>query len=214
MKKISLWVLLLVCTASPSLVRAQESAAQQEIDKLSGQIQDMQESQLRLGQRLDALEKQMADLSDKVNAPVVQKDFANRDDLKKLAEQVQEIDRKRQDDRELILKQIEALGKAAAMAPMPTPPSHHEHFSAPKPTPSTSSSEDTTSSAAPSTPATPEKGYEYVVKDGDNLGLIIKAYKAQGVKVTKRQIIAANPKINPDVLIPGKKIFIPDPSAK
>jgi nucleoid-associated protein YgaU len=131
--------------------------------------------------------------------------------LRKLAEQVQEIDRKRQDDRELIVKQIEALGKAAAIAPMPTSPSHHEHVSTPKPAPSTPSSDDT---VAPATPATPEKGYEYVVKDGDNLGLIIKAYKAQGVKVTKRQIIAANPKINPDVLIPGKKIFIPDPSAK
>jgi TolA-binding protein len=206
MKKISLWVLLLVCTAS--LVRAQESATQQEIDKLTGQIQDMQEANLRLGQRLDALEKQVADLNDKVNAPVVQKDFANRDDLRKLAEQVQEIDQKRQDDRELILKQIEALGKAAAMAPVPITPSHHT--STTKVTTSTSSSDDTASAA----PATPEKGYEYVVKEGDNLGLIIKAYKAQGVKVTKRQIIAANPKINPDVLIPGKKIFIPDPSAK
>jgi LysM repeat protein len=34
------------------------------------------------------------------------------------------------------------------------------------------------------------------------------------VKVTTAQIIAANPKMNPNVLIPGKKIFIPDPAAK
>ena len=31
---------------------------------------------------------------------------------------------------------------------------------------------------------------------------------------TKAQIIAANPKMNPNVLIPGKKIFIPDAAAK
>jgi hypothetical protein len=42
-------------------------------------------------------------LGDKVNAPQVSAS-ASRDDLKKLAEQVQEIDRKRQDDRDLILK--------------------------------------------------------------------------------------------------------------
>jgi hypothetical protein len=53
-----------------------------------------------------------------------------------------------------------------------------------------------------------------LIQQGDNLGLIIKAYKEKGVKVSKRQIIAANPGINPDILIPGKKLFIPDPSAK
>ena len=52
------------------------------------------------------------------------------------------------------------------------------------------------------------------MKEGDNLGLIIKAYRDQGVKVTASQIKKANPKMNPDVLIPGKKIFIPDASAK
>jgi Tfp pilus assembly protein FimV len=62
--------------------------------------------------------------------------------------------------------------------------------------------------------AGPQNGYEYLVKDGDNLGLIIKAFKEKGVKVTKSQIIAANPKMNPNVLIPGKKIFIPDANAK
>ena len=60
----------------------------------------------------------------------------------------------------------------------------------------------------------PTKGYEYEIKPGDTLHLIAKAYRDQGVKVTTTEIIAANPKMNPNVLIPGKKIFIPDASAK
>ena len=41
-------------------------------------------------------------------------DTANADDLKKLADQVQEIDKKRQADRELILKEIEKLIKGGS----------------------------------------------------------------------------------------------------
>ncbi len=114
MKKILLWVLMLVFTVS--LVRAQESATQQQIDKLSGQIQDMLEAQAQQGKRLDALEKDVSELREKVNTPVAT-DSASRDDLKKLAEQVQDIDRKRSDDRDLILKKIEDLGKAVASTP-------------------------------------------------------------------------------------------------
>lgn len=196
MKKISLWVLILVSVVS--LAHAQETATQQQLDKLAGQIQDMLDAQAQQGKRIDALEKELSDLRDKVNTPTTAPDSASRDDLKKLAEQVQEIDRKRQEDRDLIIKQIENLGKTAAIAPTP----RHSN-STPKTT-----SDDT------STPSTPQKGYEYEIKQGDTLGLIVKAYRDQGVKVTSRQIKAANPNMNPDVLIPGKKIFIPDPNAK
>src|ERR1700722_12181735 len=107
MKKISLWILILVCAVS--LAQAQESATQQQLDKLSGQIQDLLDAQAQQGKRIDALEKEISDVRDKVNTPAVD-NSASRDDLKKLAEQVQEIDKKRQDDRDLILKQIERLG--------------------------------------------------------------------------------------------------------
>jgi hypothetical protein len=201
MKTISLWVLLLVLTAT--LAPAQESATQQQLDKLSGQIQDMLDAQAQQGKRIDALEREISELRDKVNTPVVEKDYASRDDLKKLAEQVEEIDRKRQDDRDLILKQIETLGAAPAISPST---SHHHSSSSPTTANNTTTITDTST--------VPQTGYEYQIKQGDNLGLIIKAYRDQGVKVTKSQIIKANPKMNPDVLIPGKKIFIPDPSAK
>ena len=55
------------------------------------------------------------------------------------------------------------------------------------------------------------KGYEYEVKAGDTLSLIVQAYRKQGVKVTSALVIKANPGLNPNRLFTGKKIFIPDP---
>ena len=198
MKKISLWVLALFLTAS--IASAQDAATQQQIDKLSGQLQDLTEAQVRINQRLDNLEKVIGDLREKVNTPVVN-DYATQAELKDLVEQMRKIDKNRKEDTENIVKQIENLAKAAATPP-PAPVTHSHK--APKPEP-----DDTASSKS----NTGE--YEYEVHPGDNLGLIIKkAYKEKGVKVTKSQLIAANPKMNPNVLIPGEKLIIPDSSAK
>ena len=198
MRKISFWIFVLICTIT--LARAQDAATQQQIDKLYGQIQDMQAAQELQAKRLDALEKQISDLTDKVNSPAASTG-ASAEDLKSLATQVQEIDKKRQDDRDLILKQIKSLGEVSGGAP----PSHKS-----KPVADTTAAGGDNSTA----PGVPQKGYEHVVESGETLSAIAKAYRAQGVKVTTAQIIAANPKINPNSLIAGKKIFIPDAAAK
>ncbi len=177
-------------------VFAQDAGTQQQLDKLSGQIQDLLAAQEQQAKQLAALQKDISELREKVNTPSV--DAASSADLKSLAEKVQEIDKKRQADRELILDQIKQLGKVAV-----TPPTHVK----PKP-PVTPVADD------PTTPATPQKGYEYVVKAGDTIGLIAKAYREQGVKVTTTQILKANPGLDANKLYVGKKVFIPDPNAK
>ena len=174
---------------------AQDAGTQQQLDKLSGQIQDLLAAQEQQTKQFAALQKDISELREKVNTPQV--DAASRADLTSLAEKVQEIDKKRQADRELILDQIKQLGKVAAM-----PPSHGK----PKP-PITPVADDPT-------PATPQKGYEYVVKAGDTVGSIAKAYRDQGVKVTTEKILKANPGLDPTKLYVGKKVFIPDPNAK
>src|SRR5260221_10705012 len=108
MKKILLLIVFVALAVHPGF--GQDAGTQQQIDKLSGQIQDLLAAQEQQGKRLDALAKQISDLGDKVNTPAVS-DGATRDDLKSLATQVQEIDKKRQSDRDLILKEIEKLGK-------------------------------------------------------------------------------------------------------
>jgi LysM repeat protein len=198
MRKISLWFFIFVFTAA--LARAQDEATTQQLEKLTGQIQDLLDAQAAQGKRLDALEKQIADLGDKLSQPAAN-DSASADDLKKLAAQVQEIDKKRQDDNDLILKQLEKLAKASG-APVTT------HKPSPTVSPSTTSSMDNP------TPGAKQNGYYYPIASGDTISAIAKAYRAQGVKVTSAQILAANPGLNPNSLIVGKKIFIPDPNAK
>src|SRR5271169_442210 len=110
MRKILLGLLIVTSAVfMASFARAQDAATQEQIDKLSGQIQDLIDAQAAQGKRIDALEKQVSDLSDKLNQPAAN-DSASADDLKKLAEQVQELAKKRQDDNDLILKEFEKLG--------------------------------------------------------------------------------------------------------
>jgi len=199
MRKISFWLFILTFTICAA--RGQDAATQQQIDKLSGQIQDMLETQAAQTRRLDTMEKEIGDLRDKLNQPAAAGDSASADDLKKLAAQVQEIDRKRQADDEQILKTIEKLGKVSGGSA-----SGHKSAAAVS---STTSTETSTSNAAG-----PQKGYDYTIAAGDTVAAIAKAYRAQGVKVTSTQILAANPGLNPNSLIVGKKIFIPDPNAK
>jgi len=196
MRKISLWALMLVLTAP--LGRAQDAATQQQLDKLSGQMQDLTEAQVQQGKRLDAIEKEIADLGDKMNQPAAN-NYASADDLKKLAEQVQEIDQKRQDDRDLIVKQLEKLGKISAST------SHRSSSETAPPA--------DTDNTAPA-PVGPQTGHPYIIASGDTLAAIAKAYRAQGVKVSVKEILAANPGLDANKLYVGKKIFIPDPSAK
>ena len=98
----------LVAALAPR-VSAQDAATQDQIDKLTGQIQDILDAQAEQGKRIDALEKKISDMQDKLNAPGGA-DYASADDLKSLAQQVQEIDKKRQEDNQKILDAIAKLG--------------------------------------------------------------------------------------------------------
>ncbi len=198
MKKIAFW--LLAGTLATSGIRAQDAATQQQIDKLSGQLQDIVEAEAAQGKRLDALAQEISEIRTKVNTPVIN-NSASVDDLQQLATKVKEIDRKRQEDRELILRKIEDLGRIAATPP----PVHHRPPAPPK---------EENSDTPPAAATTQQNGYEYKVQEGDTLSAIAKAYKEKGVKVTTSQILKANPGLSPNSLYVGKTIFIPDPNAK
>ena len=191
MRNISFWLFILTFTVCAA--RGQDAATQEQISKLSGQIQDLQEAREAQNKHLNALDKEISDLRDKLNQPAAN-DGASADDLKKLAAQVQEIDKKRQADNEKILKAIEKIGKAGGTTAR-KPPVVATEPSAPA-------------------PGTRQMGYDYEILHGDTVSAIAKKYRDQGVKVTTAQIIAANPGLNPNALVAGKKIFIPDPNAK
>lgn len=203
MKRISLGLLIFTLAAFPAgLGRAQDAATQQQLDKLSSQIQDLTDAQQLQNKRLDALEKSVSDLTDKVNSQPAANNYASVDDLKKLADQVQEIDRKRQADNEKIVQTLEKLGKVSAGVSSRRVPAGEADTAA------------AGGGDATAAPAIPQTGHYYTVAAGDSLSAIAKAYRANGVKVTTKEILAANPGLDPTKLYIGKKIFIPDPNAK
>ena len=193
MKRILVWLFIL--SFSLAAARAQDDATQQQINKLSGQVQDLLDAQALQAKRITALETEISELHDKSSQPGAA-DTANADDLKKLAEQVQELAKKQQADNDLILKEIGKLGKVSG--------SPSGHRSTPNVT--------TNAAAGGSTTGGRENGYEYKVAAGDNLKIIAKAYRDQGIKVTSEQILKANPGLNPNTLKVGQKIFIPAPA--
>ncbi len=78
-------------------------------------------------------------------------------------------------------------------------------------TTATTSGPDTTSTPTTGGAGGQQNGYYYAIQSGNTLSAIAKAYQAKGVKVTVKEILAANPGLNPNSLIVGQKIFIPAP---
>lgn len=191
MKRISFF-LAAALLAAPGLLPAQDAAVEERLNKLTGQIQDLTDAKDAQNKRIDALTKELRDLQDQLGKPNAS--YASQDDLKQLADKFQEMDRKRQEDNDLILKKIEGLGKTlggsshASVAAKPQPPA-----------------------VDATTPAPSDKGFEYVIQAGDTLSVIVKAYAEKNIKVTVDQIVAANPGLNPKRLRVGQKVFIPAP---
>jgi hypothetical protein len=124
---------------------------------------------------------------------------ATPEDLKamavKMADKINDVDKRREQDREVILKSIEELGKKAAVRP-------------PKNDTRKPPANDTGSS---STPPVSDKGFEHTFEKGQTLSAVVSAYRAKGYKVSQDQILKANPDLNPNSIPVGKKIFIPVP---
>lgn len=195
MKKLSLWLCILAfATFNPGPVRAQDAELTERLNKVEGYVQDLQAAKVAQDKRIEALAKEIADLRDKLNQRGAN-NYASADDLQKLAGQVQELAKKQQADNDLILKEIEKLGKiGGSTAGRKSPPSVS-----------------TTPAENPTPAGGAQKGFYCEIQSGNTLSAIAKAYRDQGIKVTADQILKANPGLDPKNLPVGKKIWIPAP---
>ena len=111
-----------------------------------------------------------------------------RDDLEGLAKSIREVDRKRVQDKDLILKEMKALLRSG-------------------------SSGGRTTKTSPNS----KKSFEHTVQKDETISAIIAAYnadlKSQGAKkrITLKSVLDANPKLNPRTMRIGQTLFIPDP---
>jgi LysM repeat protein len=189
MKRISLLLLIFSLGAAPDL-RAQDAATEERLKKLNGYVEELLADKARQQKQIAELAREVESLREQLSKP--SGNYASQEDLRELAKTVQEVDRKRKEDDDKIVKQIEELGKTVFK---PT--------SGGKPKP--------LSDNAATGGAAADKGYEYEIQSGDTLSVIVQAYREKGIKVSIDQILKANPGLVPEKMKVGQKIFIPAP---
>jgi TolA-binding protein len=186
---------------------AEDAATEERLNQLNGKIEDLIAGQEAQRKRISELLKEIESVRDSQSKP---NNSASQEDLKKLAEAVKEVDRKRLEDydkiRADILKLRDVLTSSPGPSRRPTPQKE------PKETRDAKPPKDSELTSDPGkNPGRPEKGYEYLVKDKDTLSSIIQAYRAEHINVTLDQVLKANPGLKPEKMHIGQKIFIPAP---
>ncbi len=162
------------------------------LNKLNGLVQDLLEDKAHQRKQIESLSREIQSLREQVSKPTG--NYASQDDLRTLARKVQEIDQKRVEDYERIVKKIDRLGETLA----PSPGKKSKPKLEPADNPGAGG-------------AAPEKGFEHTIASGDTLSTIVQAYKEKGIKVTVDQILKVNPGLVPEKMKVGQKIFIPAP---
>ena len=192
MKRISIlslgWLLVLAPVG-----RAEDAATDERLNKLAGRIEDLTADNLALRKQIENLAKQIDSLREQASKPTG--NFANQEDVKRLADALKEVDQKRMDDAEKVRTELLNLRKSLLQPATPK-----KMASVPVPSDSTHADK-------------PEKGFEYVVQKGDTLSTILQAYRDKNIKVTMEQVLKANPDLKPERMRVGQKIFIPAPSS-
>ena len=206
MKRIFLWLafalgLALAISRSLAQDRAEAAAAiaarqdaEDRYQRLSASVQELQAANAGLQKKLSALIEELQKVREEAARNGA--NYATHEDLNRLAEKLREVDQKREADNRRILDALEKLAKT----PIPAaPPANGENGPSGK---------------QKSEPRQTEKGYWYEIKREDKLSVIVQEYRKKGVKVTLQQVKDANPDVNPNRLLVGQKIWIPDASAK
>jgi len=181
---------------NPAAAAAAREEAEGRYQRLASRIDDLEVTFQRFQKDLDKLESQIRGLREQMSrAADNSQHTATQESIKRLADAVEEVDRKRLKDQESVnsaLREMEKLilkGGGSGSAPK-------RNDNPPKPqTPDKSSG----------------KGYEYTIRSNDNAAKIAAALREQkGIKITGQEIIDANPGLDWTKLKIGQKIFIPE----
>ena len=189
---------------------AAREEARENYNKLKADVEQMAEARqlhdAAVRDQLQQITRELAELRGQLNKP--RPIYATPEDVRRLAEKIQEVDQKRVADGERFSNELrEALKKLLAV-----PPPKTVYITNPPPPPAPVPDKPATAVRPPDpdpVPAKNEVGFEYTVKSGDNFVKISKAYAAKGVKVTPEQIQKANPGVKSERLFIGKKLWIP-----
>ncbi|MGP8198981.1 MAG: hypothetical protein ACLQU4_05695 [Limisphaerales bacterium] len=189
-------------SSTPAITAAAIAAkedAEERYKRLAADLQAVQSDNEALHAKITAMEEEIQTL--RTAQAHLADNSGIQDSLKRLADAIQEVDKKRLEDKETISEEIRKSigGLERSLGSVSTP--------VPRYVPKQSS---------PAEPPASGKGYLYTIQDGDRLDLIVKAYnadfKSRGMKtITLRQAKEANPNVDWNRLLVGQKIVIPRP---
>jgi hypothetical protein len=201
----------LLCSAfTTANLRAADAvtlAAQQESEEryknLSARVDEMQAAQLALERRIGAIASDLSKLRDEVSRNNTSS--ATQESIRKLNEQIVEVDKNRVADNRRVQEGFEKLERLISKVAV-APPRRTEVA------PSTTGGGTATTRTAATTPLVVQDGFEYTVQTGDNhLGVIVKRFNDEKIMVTSKMIMDANPTVDWRKLRVGQKIMIPKP---
>jgi len=191
----------LLAAACPTGAQDTGAAAAAEREEREANYKRMLLKMEGIEESLQAQSKRIATLGNEINGLREDVDrlksrndsVATQESFKRLAEKIEEVDKKRLADSESVTKRLKEIGKSVnKMADLPT---------AAPPAPA---------KPEPSTP--PKESYSYKIKDGDTLVRIVTDLRAQGYKITQKQIMDANAGVNWNRLKVGQTVIIPAPT--
>ena len=199
----------LLCLATPlSAEDAVTAAAEREeheanYKRMTSRIEQLEESLQAQQKRMGSLIQDIHTMREEVDRLKGRNEnAATQEWVKRLAEQIEEVDKKRKADNELVLTQLKAIGKGISKSITPRDPAP------PGPAPTAKPEKQVTPPGGPA----PEKAYAYQIKSGDTLQRIVTELRAQGYKITQKQVMETNPGVNWNRLKIGQTVFIPPPS--
>jgi cell division protein ZapA (FtsZ GTPase activity inhibitor) len=180
---------------------AEQQGVDEKFKQLSADIANLRAADQALLDKLSALKEDVQQL--RTEQARLAANSSVQDDLKLLARKIEDVDKKRQDDKDMISEEIKKssarLEKLLGDAASPPPKSS------------------TKTPPAPGAPPT-VNGVSYSIKDGDRLIDIVKAYnadfKSKGMKtISLKQVKDANKDVDWTKLKVGQKIVIPLPAS-
>lgn len=217
MSSTSLFLIFTVMLLSTSMGRAE--LTQEDFRQMQTRFQQSEEDGERLRARVQRLEASLAELraqmGDVRNSAVSSvKEAVSQDQLKKVVEQLRDLDKRRQEDNDKVVNQLKKLADLPSLSMPPAPVKPEKGISkGAKPKGEATSDEGEVAKPGPESkfvlPANYES-YEHVIEAGQTLGEIMAQYnKTHSMKVRLKHVLEANPKLNPNRMVAGKKVKIP-----
>lgn len=189
----------LIAQETPATIAAEREEMEANYKRMSLRVEQMEDTLQNQQKRIATLVEEIHNLREQVDKLRAKgESTATQESIKQLAEKIEEVDKKRIADNELISKKLGNLGKELSTTLVPK--------TTPQPPPIK------TEKTPPAANQPPETSFAYQIKDGDTLSRIVTDLRAQGWKVTQKQVMDINPSVNWSRLRVGQTIYIPQPA--